>query len=56
VSFPSLKDISLGLAYGFYALCALLSLGFVWRWVEETRGKELEDMHGSAVETHRPVH
>jgi len=56
VSFPSLKDISLGLAYGFYALCALLSLFFVWRWVEETRGKELEDMHGSAVETHRPVH
>lgn len=56
VSFPSMKDISLGLAYGFYALCALLSLGFVWRWVEETRGKELEDMHGSAVETHRPVH
>jgi SP family sugar:H+ symporter-like MFS transporter len=56
VSFPSMKDISLGLAYGFYALCALLSLGFVWRWVEETRGKELEDMHGAAVETPRPVH
>ncbi|HEY7720124.1 MAG TPA: sugar porter family MFS transporter [Pedococcus sp.] len=49
VTFPSLKDISLGLAYGFYALCALLSLLFVWRWVEETRGKELEDMHDSAV-------
>jgi SP family sugar:H+ symporter-like MFS transporter len=56
VTFPSLKDISLGLAYGFYAVCALLSLLFVWRWVEETRGKELEDMHDSAVETPVPVH
>jgi SP family sugar:H+ symporter-like MFS transporter len=44
VSFPALKDLSLGLAYGFYAVCALLSLVFVWRWVQETRGKELEDM------------
>jgi SP family sugar:H+ symporter-like MFS transporter len=56
VTFPSLKDISLGLAYGFYAVCALLSLLFVWRWVEETRGKELEDMHDSAVDTPVPVH
>jgi MFS transporter, SP family, sugar:H+ symporter len=46
VSFPSLKDISLALAYGFYALCAVLSGIFVWKWVEETKGKELEDMHG----------
>ena len=51
VSFPSLKDLSLGLAYGFYAVCALLSLVFVWKWVEETKGKELEDMHDRAVET-----
>ena len=51
VSFPSLKDVSLGLAYGFYAVCALLSLFFVWKWVEETRGKELEDMHDTAVQT-----
>jgi SP family sugar:H+ symporter-like MFS transporter len=50
VTFPSLKDLSLGLAYGFYAVCALLSLLFVWKWVEETRGKELEDMHDRAVE------
>jgi SP family sugar:H+ symporter-like MFS transporter len=56
VTFPSLKVISLGLAYGFYAVCALLSLLFVWRWVEETRGKELEDMHDSAVDTPVPVH
>ncbi|CAM3561571.1 sugar porter family MFS transporter [Smaragdicoccus niigatensis] len=45
VSFPSLKDFSLGFAYGFYSLCALLSGIFVWKWVEETKGKELEDMH-----------
>jgi MFS transporter, SP family, sugar:H+ symporter len=45
VSFPSLKDISLGLAYGFYTLCAILSFVFVSKCVEETKGKELEDMH-----------
>ncbi len=43
-SFPSLKDISLGMAYGFYAVCALLSFGFVWRWVKETKGRELEEI------------
>lgn len=46
VTFPSLKDVSLGLAYGFYALCALLSLFFVMRFIVETKGKELEDMQG----------
>ncbi|MGB8505881.1 sugar porter family MFS transporter, partial [Mycobacterium sp.] len=35
VSFPALRDV-LGVAYGFYALCAVLSFLFVWRWVEET--------------------
>jgi SP family sugar:H+ symporter-like MFS transporter len=43
VTFPGLRD-TLGRAYGFYALCAVLSLLFVWRWVEETTGKQLEDM------------
>lgn len=46
VSFPSLKDVSLGLAYGFYFVCALLSLIFVWRFVRETKGMELEEMKG----------
>ena len=46
VSFPALKDISLGLAYGFYALCAILSFLFVSRWVKETKGRQLEDMDG----------
>jgi MFS transporter, SP family, sugar:H+ symporter len=44
VSFPPLKDLSLGLAYGFYALCAVLSLVFVARFVRETKGRALEDM------------
>ncbi len=44
VSFPTMKDISLSLSYGFYAVMALLSLIFVVRWVKETKGKELEDM------------
>jgi hypothetical protein len=38
----------LGLAYGFYALCAVLSFIFVWQFVEETKGKSLEDMHTEA--------
>jgi sugar porter (SP) family MFS transporter len=45
VSFPQLRN-HLGVAYGFYALCAILSLAFVWRWVRETKGISLEDMHG----------
>ena len=45
VSFPQLRN-NLGLAYGFYALCAVLSLLFVWKWVRETKGVSLEDMHG----------
>jgi len=45
VSFPGLKDISLSLAYGLYATFALLSLIFVWKFIEETKGKTLEEMH-----------
>jgi MFS family permease len=48
VSFPSLRHL-LGVAYGFYALCAVLSFVFVWRWVQETKGKSLEDMHGEIL-------
>ncbi len=43
VTFPGLRNV-LGLAYGFYALCAVLSLLFVWIWVRETKGRHLEDM------------
>jgi SP family sugar:H+ symporter-like MFS transporter len=43
-SFPPLKNASLGLAYGIYAACALLSFFFVLRLIRETNGQELEDM------------
>ena len=43
-SFPSLKNVGLGYAYGLYALMALLSLLFVLWFVRETRGRELETM------------
>ncbi len=57
VTFPELRNL-LGAAYGFYAVCAVLSLLFVWRWVEETKGKHLEDMHREAWhhESHPAAH
>jgi sugar porter (SP) family MFS transporter len=54
VSFPGLRD-HLGIAYGFYGLCAVLSGLFVWRWVMETKGVSLEDMHGEIVATPKPT-
>jgi sugar porter (SP) family MFS transporter len=48
VSFPELRNV-LGVAYGFYALCAALSLVFVARWVRETKGVSLEDMHAELM-------
>lgn len=44
VTFPGLKDVSLALAYGLYATFALLSFFFVVRYIQETKGKQLEDM------------
>jgi sugar porter (SP) family MFS transporter len=52
-TFPKMGEISLSLAYGFYAVCAVLSFVFVWRWVQETKGKHLEDMHGET--SHLPA-
>ena len=43
VTFPALRH-TLAVAYCFYALCAVLSFVFVWRWVRETNGVSLEDM------------
>jgi MFS transporter, SP family, sugar:H+ symporter len=43
-TFPTLADISLGVAYGLYTIFALLSLLFVFKFVQETKGKQLEDM------------
>lgn len=44
VSFPSLKDVGLGFAYGLYTTAAVISLFFVMKWVKETKGRELESM------------
>ncbi len=46
VTFPVLRQ-ALGLTYAFYTLCAVLSFIFVWRWVRETTGVSLEDMHAA---------
>ncbi len=48
VTFPQLKS-TLGIAYGFYALCAILSFVFVAKFVKETKGRELEDMGEEGV-------
>jgi sugar porter (SP) family MFS transporter len=45
MSFPTfLTGIGLGGAYGIYTAFALLSVGFTWLWVRETKGRELEAM------------
>lgn len=45
MTFPiMLTGIGLAGAYGFYTLCALLSIVFVARVVHETKGLELEEM------------
>lgn len=43
-TFPVMLGVSLGFAYGFYAVSALLSLIFVMVLIPETKGKELESM------------
>ena len=43
-TFPSLAAVGLSLAYGLYALFAVLSLLFVLWQVPETKGRELEEM------------
>ena len=43
-TFPPLKDLGLGVAYGLYTTAAAISLFFVLFLIKETRGKELEDM------------
>jgi SP family sugar:H+ symporter-like MFS transporter len=48
-SFPSLAKLGLQYAYGLYAVIALLSFVFVRRAVQETKGRELEDMDEAAT-------
>jgi SP family sugar:H+ symporter-like MFS transporter len=45
MTFPiMLASIGLAGAYGFYALCALISVFFVVKLIKETNGRELEEM------------
>ncbi len=47
MTFPiMLSSIGLAGAYGFYSVCALLSIFFVVSMVHETKGLELESMQG----------
>ena len=47
MTFPiMLTSVGLAAAYGFYALCAAISVVFVMKLVHETKGKELEQMEG----------
>ena len=54
VTFPGLRE-HLGLAYGFYGLCAILSGVFVWKWVMKTKGVSLEDMHAEVLHVEKPA-
>lgn len=47
MTFPiMLTGIGLGGAYLIYAICAVISIAFVAKFVKETKGIELEDMKG----------
>jgi SP family sugar:H+ symporter-like MFS transporter len=47
MTFPiMLTSIGLAGAYGFYAVCAVISVFFVLYFVHETKGKTLESMEG----------
>jgi SP family sugar:H+ symporter-like MFS transporter len=50
-TFPPLAAHGLGIAYGIYAFFAVVSLFFVWRVVQETRGRELESMDAAYATT-----
>ncbi|MCU0254232.1 MAG: sugar porter family MFS transporter [Acidobacteria bacterium] len=43
-TFPPLSDAGLGFAYGIYAFFSFVSIFFVARLVQETKGRELEEM------------
>ena len=47
ITFPiMLASVGLAGAYGFYTVCAVISIFFVARMVHETKGLELEEMQG----------
>jgi SP family sugar:H+ symporter-like MFS transporter len=43
-TFPVLVKASIGIAYGIFTICAFASIFYVWKYVTETKGAELEDM------------
>jgi SP family sugar:H+ symporter-like MFS transporter len=45
-SFPIMAAWSLTGSYVFYGVCAVISFFLVQRYVQETKGKELEEMQG----------
>lgn len=45
-TFPGMAAHSLAGAYTFYAVCALISIFLVQKFIKETKGKELEAMEG----------
>ncbi|CDO36544.1 sugar porter family MFS transporter [Novosphingobium sp. KN65.2] len=46
-SFPGMASgLGLGLTYAFYTICAAISFFLVRSFINETRGKELEEMEG----------
>ena len=46
-AFPiMLAGIGLAASYSFYAVCAVISFFLVQRFIQETKGKELEAMEG----------
>jgi SP family sugar:H+ symporter-like MFS transporter len=46
-AFPiMLATIGLAASYSFYGVCAVISFFLVWRFINETKGKELEAMEG----------
>ncbi len=47
LTFPILLTaFGLSFTYGIYTVCAIISVFFVWKYVFETKGVELEDMKG----------
>ena len=52
VTFPPLRDFSLGFTYGMYAFFALCSFFFVLAKIPETKGMELEDMSMDTMSRH----
>ena len=55
VTFPPLRDFSLGFTYGMYALFALLSYFFVLAKIRETKGMELEEMSMDTMNRKKPA-